>query len=200
MSSSPAFLALALLTLTSPTRAEIYGCTLEAGCYVQRNENGAIEGVTFRKGDVIDTEAGWLPSPDDGWQKMKSGMSNGMMGPGGNVTSLPATAAEVSDGSCWMWGGTTVRARITDPRWGEPTDVTVGVTDPSGNSPKVPGSGGPTSTPDNPTADDSDVITAPGGAKYRVEGGKLQRWNPRSGQWVTGKLLKDPQSSGGAVH
>lgn len=200
MLKSLSFLAMALLTLTAPTRAELYGCTLESGCYVQRNETGVIEGVTFRKGDVIDTEAGWYPSTDDGWQKMKSGMSNGMMGPGGNVTSLPAMAGECANGSRWRWGSTVVTARVSDQHWGDPSDVSGGVTNSSGNSPQVAGSGGPSSTPDTPTIVNSDVITTPDGQKWRYKNGKLQRLNPRSGQWVDGTLFQTPQSSGGSTH
>lgn len=202
MSRIPVFMALALLTLTAPTPAEDYVCKEECGCYAAINEGGELLGTVFRKGDTVETADGWIISPDDGWRKVKhDGATNGMMGPGNNITSLPSIAAnEVADGSRWMWGSTTVTARISDPRWGEPTDVTAGVTDPSGNSPQVPGSGGPTSTPDAPTADDSDVITSPGGTKYRVEGGKLQRWNPRSGRWVDGTLMQTPQNAGGITH
>jgi len=191
----------AIALLSVPTRAELYTCGSEGGCPATINEDGQPRVEKFRKGDTVDTEAGWYVSTDDGWNKVKSGLSGNAMGPAGNVTSLPATAGlGVAGGSRWMWGNQIVTARVQDPRYGEPTDVTAGITDRSGASPNVPGSGGPESTPDAPTCDDSDVITTPDGTKYRYKGDKVQRLNPRSGQWVNGTLIQTPQSAGGAMH
>jgi hypothetical protein len=51
--------------------AEDYKCTESAGCTAQINEDGELQEVTFRKGDLVSTEAGWIVSQDDGWVKVK---------------------------------------------------------------------------------------------------------------------------------
>ena len=51
--------------------AEDYKCTDEAGCSARINEDGELQEVTFRKGDLVSTEDGWVVSQDDGWVKVK---------------------------------------------------------------------------------------------------------------------------------
>ena len=51
--------------------AEDYKCTDDAGCSARINEDGELQEVTFRKGDLVSTEAGWIVSQDDGWVKVK---------------------------------------------------------------------------------------------------------------------------------
>jgi hypothetical protein len=65
-------LAAALLLLAAPARAEDYQCTDDTGCTARITEDGEVQEVTFRKGDLVSTEAGWVVSADDGWVKVKS--------------------------------------------------------------------------------------------------------------------------------
>jgi hypothetical protein len=51
--------------------AEDYKCSEDAGCTAQITEDGALQEVTFRKGDLVSTEDGWIVSTDDGWVKVK---------------------------------------------------------------------------------------------------------------------------------
>ena len=51
--------------------AEDYKCTDDAGCTAQITEDGELQEVTFRKGDLVNTEDGWIVSTDDGWVKVK---------------------------------------------------------------------------------------------------------------------------------
>lgn len=61
-----------LLALPLSLAAEDYQCGADAGCPARINQDGEIEEVTFRKGDLVSTDAGWLVSPDDGWVKIQS--------------------------------------------------------------------------------------------------------------------------------
>jgi hypothetical protein len=51
--------------------AEDFKCTDEAGCDARITVDGEIETVTFRKGDLVSTEAGWTVTSDEGWLKIK---------------------------------------------------------------------------------------------------------------------------------
>ena len=51
---------------------EDYKCTEEAGCTARITEDGEVQEVSFRKGDLVSTEAGWVVSTDDGWVKVKN--------------------------------------------------------------------------------------------------------------------------------
>lgn len=64
--------ALFLLAVGFPASAEDYQCTEDAGCSARITEDGELQEVTFRKGDLVSTEAGWVVSPDDGWKKVKT--------------------------------------------------------------------------------------------------------------------------------
>jgi hypothetical protein len=61
-----------VLVMGLPARAEDYQCTDDAGCSARITEDGELQEVTFRKGDMVSTEAGWVVSPDDGWIKVKT--------------------------------------------------------------------------------------------------------------------------------
>lgn len=67
---------LALLLLTSLASAEEYICRPPAPqqtcpCRIVVKGKG-ITTVSFRKGDIVSTEAGWLPDPErGGWVKLK---------------------------------------------------------------------------------------------------------------------------------
>lgn len=64
--------ALLVLAAGIPVFAEDYQCGEEAGCSAQITEDGELQEVVFRKGDLVSTEAGWVVSPDDGWVKVKT--------------------------------------------------------------------------------------------------------------------------------
>lgn len=64
--------ALLGLALGFPAHAEDYQCTDDAGCSARITEDGELQEVTFRKGDLVSTEAGWIVSTDDGWVKVKT--------------------------------------------------------------------------------------------------------------------------------
>jgi hypothetical protein len=75
MTIKKARLAAAVLLATAaglPAYAEDYQCGNDSGCTARINDDGEIEEVTFRKGDLVSTEAGWVVSPDDGWIKVQS--------------------------------------------------------------------------------------------------------------------------------
>lgn len=66
--------ATALLVLAAgiPMHAEDYQCDDDAGCTARINEDGELQDVAFRKGDLVSTEAGWIVSTDDGWVKVRT--------------------------------------------------------------------------------------------------------------------------------
>jgi hypothetical protein len=59
------------LSAVFSVHAEDYKCAEEAGCSARINEDGELQEVTFRKGDLVSTEDGWVVSQDDGWVKVK---------------------------------------------------------------------------------------------------------------------------------
>lgn len=65
-----------LLAVGLPTWAEDYQCNEDAGCSARITEDGVVQEVTFRKGDLVSTESGWVVSPDDGWVKVKTKASH----------------------------------------------------------------------------------------------------------------------------
>lgn len=74
-----AALAAAFLSLAW---AEDYQCFDDAGCPARITEDGVLNEVTLRKGDMVSTDAGWSVSTDDGWVKVKThgGRSGGARG------------------------------------------------------------------------------------------------------------------------
>jgi hypothetical protein len=60
----------AALALGSLTRAEDYQCG-DPVCVARITEDGVVNDVYFRKGDMVSTDAGWSVSTDDGWVKIK---------------------------------------------------------------------------------------------------------------------------------
>ncbi|MEQ1891818.1 MAG: hypothetical protein ABL998_04685 [Planctomycetota bacterium] len=55
-----------------PSHAEDYQCGDDAGCTARITEDGELQEVTFRKGDMVSTDAGWTVSTDAGWVKVKT--------------------------------------------------------------------------------------------------------------------------------
>lgn len=66
-----------VLAVALPAQAEDYKCSNDAGCSARITEDGELQEVLFRKGDMVSTEAGWVVSPDDGWVKVRA---NGQQG------------------------------------------------------------------------------------------------------------------------
>ena len=52
--------------------AEDYQCQDSGGCSAVILEDGKEREVTFRKGDLVSTDSGWVVSPDDGWVKVRA--------------------------------------------------------------------------------------------------------------------------------
>jgi len=65
--------AVLVLAMGWPSHAEDYQCGDDAGCTARITEDGELQEVTFRKGDMVSTDAGWTVSTDDGWVKVKTG-------------------------------------------------------------------------------------------------------------------------------
>ena len=63
---------LLVLAADSPAHAEDYQCKNDSGCTARIAEDGELQEVSFRKGDLVSTEAGWIVSPDDGWEKVRT--------------------------------------------------------------------------------------------------------------------------------
>ena len=64
--------ALLAMAVAFPASAEDYQCGEDAGCTARITEDGELQEVVFRKGDLVSTEAGWVDSTDDGWVKVKT--------------------------------------------------------------------------------------------------------------------------------
>ena len=67
-----ALAAVLVMTAGLPSHAEDYQCGDDAGCSARITEDGELQEVTFRKGDMVSTDAGWSVSTDDGWVKVKT--------------------------------------------------------------------------------------------------------------------------------
>ena len=52
--------------------AEDYQCQDSGGCTAVISEDGKEREVTFHKGDLVNTDSGWVVSSDDGWVKVRS--------------------------------------------------------------------------------------------------------------------------------
>lgn len=60
------------LALGAPSAAEDFQCKNDAGCSARITVDGEVEEVVFRKNDLVSTESGWVVTPDDGWEKIKT--------------------------------------------------------------------------------------------------------------------------------
>ena len=61
-----------LIALAVPTLAEDYQCKNSGGCDASITVDGELQEMSFRKGDIVNTDAGWVVHPDDGWEKVRS--------------------------------------------------------------------------------------------------------------------------------
>lgn len=66
-----------------------YECSQEEGCDATRNVDGELVTESFRKHDIISTEAGWVISSGEGWVKLKT--SDSAFFPGGNFSMVGVT-------------------------------------------------------------------------------------------------------------
>ena len=64
--------ALLVMATGLSSHAEDYQCQNDSGCTARISEDGELQEVVFRKGDLVSTEAGWVVSPDDGWVKVRT--------------------------------------------------------------------------------------------------------------------------------
>lgn len=49
---------------------EQYQCQDAGGCAASRTSGGKTSTVVFRKGDIVDTDAGWVVTTELGWSKV----------------------------------------------------------------------------------------------------------------------------------
>lgn len=64
--------AVALMGLASAVNAEDFQCVNDAGCTARITRDGEVVEESFRKWDMVSTEAGWVVQLDDGWEKVKT--------------------------------------------------------------------------------------------------------------------------------
>jgi len=50
--------------------AETYQCENAGGCLATITTRGVQREVTFRKGDIVDTDSGWVVDLDQGWKEV----------------------------------------------------------------------------------------------------------------------------------
>jgi len=67
--------ATVLATFGPAPRAEQYQCHSASGCTAFITTNGVHRKVVFRRGDLVNTDAGWVLHPRDGWVKVRSSVS-----------------------------------------------------------------------------------------------------------------------------
>ena len=87
---------LLLLAAATLLAAEDYQCGSDAGCVGRITEDGEIREETFRKGDMISTDAGWWIVTDDGWVKVKTGKRVGGSG------RLPKLGFVIGEVTLWV--------------------------------------------------------------------------------------------------
>ena len=89
----------ALLALAVIARGEDYQCGSDAGCKAQIAEDGELREETFRKGDMVSTDAEWIVSTDDGWVKVKT---NGGGRGGSRPRGGPKLGLTIGEVSFWV--------------------------------------------------------------------------------------------------
>ena len=61
-----------LVAFGSVSAAKDYQCRQNQGCVAHKVVDGVLQPVSFRKGDLISTDDGWLVDSSQGWKKIKS--------------------------------------------------------------------------------------------------------------------------------
>lgn len=70
--------ALFVLTATAwSSYGEQFKCKNAAGCPASITTGGKTRTVVFRKGDLVDTDSGWIVDPDLGWKKVSRNLELG---------------------------------------------------------------------------------------------------------------------------
>lgn len=87
--------ALTAVLLSLAYSAEDYQCGADAGCVGRITEDGELHEVTFRKGDMVSTDANWTVSTDDGWVKVKT------HGRGGGTRGIPKFGVTIGEVVLW---------------------------------------------------------------------------------------------------
>ena len=59
------------IALTVATKAETYQCHGVAGCKASITINGVHRVVNFRRGDIVNTDTGWVINPRTPWVKVR---------------------------------------------------------------------------------------------------------------------------------
>jgi len=54
---------------------EQFKCKNAAGCPASITSGGSTRTVVFRKGDLIDTDSGWIVDPELGWKKVSHNLN-----------------------------------------------------------------------------------------------------------------------------
>jgi hypothetical protein len=86
-------LLVAAIAVAAFANAEEWQCGADAGCTARITEDGEVHDVEFRKGDMINSDAGWSASTDDGWVKIKT--NGGRTGGTKGLPKLGFTIGEV---------------------------------------------------------------------------------------------------------
>jgi len=65
-------ISVAILTVATgwTSSAQNYQCQNIGGCSASIDTGGVSKVVSFRKGDLIDTDSGWVINPKEGWSKV----------------------------------------------------------------------------------------------------------------------------------
>jgi hypothetical protein len=63
--------ALFAVATAAVSSAEDYQCRNEQGCIATITKAGVTKKVLHRKGDIVQTESGWVVDTDDGWVKVR---------------------------------------------------------------------------------------------------------------------------------
>lgn len=65
--------------LMSAAWASDWQCRDSNGCTAQISENGQLKTVSFRRGEIVCTEDGWIVSTETGWKKLKARKTPGVL-------------------------------------------------------------------------------------------------------------------------
>lgn len=70
--------ATTVVAVSSISLAKDYQCRLRSGCVAYKVVNGVSKPVSFRKGDLVSTQDGWVVDTTKGWKKIKSKGQTGL--------------------------------------------------------------------------------------------------------------------------
>ena len=67
-----------IVAVSSVSAAKDYQCRQRSGCVAYKMVNGDLQSVSFRKGDLVSTQDGWVVDSSQGWKKIKSKGQGGL--------------------------------------------------------------------------------------------------------------------------